>query len=434
MDNSHVKKQLRLRSATIIALAAGLAYICPATGPIEAAVGQETGPANSQPVFTMPGIYIGESDVYLITRIFTRSEAPGLLLALGHGMLPGQSWQLPTILLPLAAREMCAFCPGLPRGITLSPETTRITEPLNADGTVNYVKYLNDKHSKGVTANNNAAVPLLLALGPDILPDKIRKETVRRLKLPASFFDSGKHFVKWEDRTNRYKAAASRPAESQEDPDAEELELFELFPKAMNGKVHPDLKKWLADNAGALDLVHKASAKKEYYLPLISTESPVNLCEVPPVDVGLLHEVAQALTIRAAVKMLRNDCRGAWDDILAVHRLASLVGRGPMLLDQLIAVGLNGTAARAGTALATRGNMSIKHWQDTLAKLQALGPPSDVVRTFDKAGRLLVLDQVALLYRGKDVSYVLTGEHRDSKRTLKKHQLDWNLLLRDINA
>ncbi len=42
--------------------------------------------------------------------------------------------------------------------ITVGKDTTYITGPLNADGTVNYVAYINAKHSKGVTPRNNAGI------------------------------------------------------------------------------------------------------------------------------------------------------------------------------------------------------------------------------------------------------------------------------------
>lgn len=56
---------------------------------------------------------------------------------------------------------------------TISPATTRVTEPLDADGYVDYAAALNKHFSKGVTAKNNANVLLLQAMGPH--PDGIKK-------------------------------------------------------------------------------------------------------------------------------------------------------------------------------------------------------------------------------------------------------------------
>lgn len=52
--------------------------------------------------------------------------------------------------------------------LEIGRETTYITGPLNDDGTVNYVAYLNARYGKGVTPENNAAVILARAIGPDL--------------------------------------------------------------------------------------------------------------------------------------------------------------------------------------------------------------------------------------------------------------------------
>lgn len=45
-----------------------------------------------------------------------------------------------------------------PVRVTISKETTYITEPLRPDGYPDYIRYLNKKLSEGVTPENNAAV------------------------------------------------------------------------------------------------------------------------------------------------------------------------------------------------------------------------------------------------------------------------------------
>ena len=51
--------------------------------------------------------------------------------------------------------------------LTVSRETTVLLGPLNPDGTVNYVAALNQMYGEGVTPENNAAVLLIQAGGPD---------------------------------------------------------------------------------------------------------------------------------------------------------------------------------------------------------------------------------------------------------------------------
>ena len=55
--------------------------------------------------------------------------------------------------------------PGQPM-VAVSEETTRITEPLDANGDVDYLEAVNLRSSDGVTRENNAFVKLIQAIGP----------------------------------------------------------------------------------------------------------------------------------------------------------------------------------------------------------------------------------------------------------------------------
>src|SRR5690348_13806609 len=69
--------------------------------------------------------------------------------------------------------------------VTISKETTRLTEPLRADGYVDYIAALNQELSAGVTPENNAAVDLLYASGPEVIPANIRNNYLKLLGVPA---------------------------------------------------------------------------------------------------------------------------------------------------------------------------------------------------------------------------------------------------------
>ena len=65
------------------------------------------------------------------------------------------------------------FLMAFPRGsgvlVTISKETTYITEPLRPDGYPDYIAVLNQRGSKGVTPENNAVVPVFRAMGPKMV-------------------------------------------------------------------------------------------------------------------------------------------------------------------------------------------------------------------------------------------------------------------------
>ena len=50
--------------------------------------------------------------------------------------------------------------------LEIGPDTTVIDGPINPDGTINYLAYLNQKLSKGVTPENNFAVDVAMVMPP----------------------------------------------------------------------------------------------------------------------------------------------------------------------------------------------------------------------------------------------------------------------------
>ena len=68
--------------------------------------------------------------------------------------------------------------------ITISEETTFLTEPLDADGYVDYIAALNAAASKDVTPENNAVVLLAQAFGPPDFHDRFRPAYFAALGIP----------------------------------------------------------------------------------------------------------------------------------------------------------------------------------------------------------------------------------------------------------
>ena len=341
----------------------------------------------------------------------------------------------------LAALLAYMYWPAGPVKIIISRQTTYITAPLNSDGTVNYVAYLDANYAKGVTPENNAAPLLLRAFGPDTLPPAITGQTLARLNLPADFFDDrDKHFIEWKHRTRPGKAGATKPSQGDDKTDANDEDeqdsgpsLNEVYDMLLAGKVHPDLEAWLAENAGPLELVRQATAKERFYLPLILRSNPPCMADVLVPSLQCFQQAAEALTVQAVLKMTRNDPQGAWDDVLAAHRLARLLDQAPTFVEQFVAVGIEGTAAKAGIALATRGHMPPSESRELLSKLAALRPVGRVVETIDTEERFGGLDVVVMLsrpggFRASGLSGITDRPLPDSA------DLDWNQMLRDMNA
>jgi hypothetical protein len=131
--------------------------------------------------------------------------------------------------------------------------------------------------------------------------------------------------------------------------------------------------------------------------------------------------------------MTRNDPQGAWDDVLAAHRLARLLDQAPTVIEQIVAVQIEGTAAMAGIALATRGHMPPAEMRELLSKLAALRPVGHMVDAIDTVERFCGLDAVMMLSRpGGLRASGLNG--MTDRFAPTSANLDWNEMLRDMNT
>lgn len=357
---------------------------------------------------------------------------------------PPRRWYMKKrYLIPLILIAILLFLhlPNWPVKIEVGPDTTVIDGPLNADGTVNYVAYLDGEHGRGVTGDNNAAPLLLKVMGESMLNDKNRSETLRRLNLDAAWLTAGPHFVAWEKRVRQ---PASRPASQPAPEDAEPRidedpesgpDLNKVIEKLDAGEVHGDLARWLADNEAALEVVRQAAARPRYYLPLVSFSDPPLLLDCLFPNSAKLREVAKALCLRARLRCRQGRLSAAWDDVLTVHRLSRLVQQESLLISQLVAVAIDSLACDAGRRLATRGAADADQAQAALKDLQALPALRDIVDAIDRGERFFMCDATMMLSRGTVSLEGMSGgvAQKPSRMERVFANLDWNEVLRINN-
>ena len=345
-------------------------------------------------------------------------------------------------LIPLILLGILLFLhlPNTPVKIQLGPDTTIIDGPLNADGTVSYVAYLNQEYSRGVTPDNNAAPLLLKAMGPEFLPEAVRAETLRRLGLDDWWIKVGPHLAWWRKFSS---VPATRPAnrgkedsqQEREDQDEHEADLSEVIKQLDKGQVHPRLETWLAVNARPLELIAQGAAKPRYYLPVLSQSNPPQLLDCVTSGTSAFFELSRALAARSRLRGLQGDLAGAWTDVLTIHRVARLVAQQPFLIPQLTAIIIERMAAEAGTYLVTRCTVAIDQAHSALKELQALPPVSDVVASIDRGERFFICDATMMLSRGANLAELEGNGQSQDAPFWTKHllNLDWNEILRICN-
>ncbi len=326
--------------------------------------------------------------------------------------------------------------PPLERHITISRETTYITSPVNPDGTINYVAALNEMMSKGVTPENNAAVLLVRAFGPDVFDRQIRQAALQRLgigDLPVE----GSYFTELDEYEGDGPDASLRPKYGTPEWNAQHDLLDKLVKTPWSPQQHPRIAAWLKANEKPLSLVVEASGRPRYHVPLISPSSPPMLMNAEPYVFSFKTSfpLCRALAVRSMLRLRAGDVHGSLADILAVHRLGRLIAQRPMLVEQVCATGIENLACQAELALVAGGKLTPPEAKAQLRVLDALGPMPDISVGYDCGERMTALDSVMMIYRGGDPDELLesTDQGASPARKGSPAALDWDYMLRTVN-
>jgi hypothetical protein len=316
---------------------------------------------------------------------------------------------------------------------TVGKETTYITGPLDKDGYVDYAAALNERLRKGVTPENNANVLLWKALGPPSVGEKFSVEFFRRLGIPAPperglYFTDLFRYAKENTKIDVKKAAGLL---------LEQLESAGHRPWKESD--YPLLADWLKANQQPLLLVVAATRLPHYYSPLIpgrTEKGPAGLTSAPLPGVQRYRELVAALTARAMLRVGQGDADGAWQDLLACHRLGRVIARGGTLIEYLLGLALDNIASESDLVFlaATRpGARRVAGYLRDLQRLPAWPAQADLV---DLTDRFTFLESVTLIDRGIPVLAGLLGESdaNPSARGERKCQVvDWDPALRNFN-
>lgn len=314
--------------------------------------------------------------------------------------------------------------------IIVSKETTYFTGPLFPDGTVNYVAALNEKYSKGVTPENNAAIPILAIF--DSAPwksyekkiaERVRKSAMKELgieKLPdLPKYVSGHEFKFADEDMNK---AMSQP---------------------WRGDDLPEVKKWVDANEKSLAAVTEACKRPRFFVPIVSAmERPQMMDIVIPILSGY-RDAARCLSARAMMHLAKGDTDKAIDDLLTIHKFARLTSNDCTLIGQLVAIACDSIATRSDKDLIASGKLTAAQARGISAELAKLPPIGNVVETIDSGERSFSLDFYSMMST-KSVSEIsrylaalrsvggaseVLGGQGDGHRL----PLDWNLILRRHN-
>ena len=326
--------------------------------------------------------------------------------------------------------------------VTISKETTYITDPLRKDGYPDYVAALNQICSKGVTPENNAAVLFWQAVGPSSIDKKDREAYFKMLGIPP-LPEKGDYLIDLDDYVKRQKAPAkSADSQSQETGRDPVWDMWETASKRPWSKQEfPLLAGWLEANKKPLALLVEASKRSRRYDPMVAnTDSMV--AAIPLWTVHSYRTVARALPVRATLRVHEGKVNEAWEDLMACHRLARLVGQGPTLIDTLVGITIGWIACAGDQTMLQHANLTaaqIMKMRDDLAKLPPILKMADKI---DVTERFFGLDCVSGIAREGFGSFgKRMGGGEEPKGMVKSlidfvpaASVDWDIILRMANS
>lgn len=267
---------------------------------------------------------------------------------------------------------------GKPK-LTISQETTFVTEPLLANGYVDFAAAINTRLRKSVNSDNNACIPLYEAIGPSTVQIDMHDYLWGPKQVEAFFEEIGAPDLIYKKRSAldelRYSSLH------------EHFRVYE----------HPDSR---FDDI--FRLLHDAARRDRYYSPLITNGAgdgrPQILAGASyPSDIAMRCAADLLLTRAGAV----SDSESAWKDILACYHLGRLVAMGPEVDDAILGMQIEQKSIAAALEFVKRFRPDAAKLRRCRTDLGSIPAPSNVSAKVDLAERCKCLDALLnLAYYG----------------------------------
>ena len=319
--------------------------------------------------------------------------------------------------------------------ITIGKETTWATEPVGPSGFIDYLAVVNQRHSGGVTSENNAVVPLYRALGPRPAGGNRRPDQFFQLLGIEPLPDDGEYFVD----LSKWWELKEKPL-----PEGGLGAVYELqkasHERPWKAKEFPETAEWLRDNEVPLRLVAEAVERPEYFSPLVSENGEQGkMIAVLLPGVQSARSIARALTARAMLRLSEGNDFEAWRDLIVIHRLGRLIGRGPTLIEGLVGIAIESMAIDAELRFLSEAQPPTKFVTRYLKQINSLPARSLMADKIDVGERAMYLDCCHHLARGSMNLDTLADEVPDDSIVEKlikgavSQSVDWDEILKSGN-
>ena len=343
--------------------------------------------------------------------------------------------------------------------VEVSKETTRITEPLDENGDVDFLEAINLRCSQGVTLENNSFVKLIQASGPLPNSQTISDAVTQRLGI-APVPEKGHYllsFKSWvEQEVNRINSQrdAQRAAEIDQimevdsesdatgnselklpeppkrltahDYDLQQLDFASQYP--WSAKELPQVEQWRKANEAPLKIARKGIARSEYYYPLVSDRFPKML----NANLGYtkaFSDIGKCLQVSSMNRLHQEDVDGCIQDIKALHRLGIHVSRGPTMIEELVSHKLINEAMDSLVSLCASEKASLNQLKALFQWIKEFEIPADLGQRVE-LDRYVGLDATISMARARNFE----TEEVEGYLGMYSRIIDWPTVLEQLNT
>ncbi len=314
----------------------------------------------------------------------------------------------------------------------LDKDTTFLTEPLDAEGFVDYETALNERLRGDIGPETNVVAWLLEALGPKPEGKRLHPDFYKWLgtEPPA---EKGEYYVplqaefRWEIAFNGLTGFGHRLTCRQNEPWA--------------AADDPKFARWLRKNKGPLAQVEAAVKLAAFYLPVVgrSKDGVTGLTRSHGSNLNTaVRDLTAALAARANLRCGERAYAAAWQDVLTLYRLGRHYASGGFLIHDLVASAVEHIAtcrALAVLELALPSAAQAERYGDDLRSLPPKPPLADIVAEGERFHGLDFLR----VFRREGLRALTHSDKRRRKLPAAKREasvgkLDFEVLLRSVNA
>lgn len=192
--------------------------------------------------------------------------------------------------------------------ITISKETTWVTQPLKPDGTVDYVAARNKLASRGVTPENNLAIALAHVVPVE---DKLKEHFAVAAKVIG---------INQIDVTDQHRLKSYPINTPQSDA------IWEATKLPWREGDYPEVAEWIETHSAIVDkLIAQLDQRNKYFVPALDLEDDQFSVSTEVVWREGVREIIAYLEARAMLRLGKSDISGCREDLIAMLKICRTI-------------------------------------------------------------------------------------------------------------